>query len=229
MTGEKKRPLMIGKSHKPRCLKNIRTYPVDYRSQNSSWMTADIYSRWLARWDEHLRARKRRILLLHDNFSDKNWVGFSAPQYNGQDCFKKSNLEPYRGMISEFEDNEEEITFNIPYDPELIQKWIEIDKDLETSAPTTEDEIIDEIQGKERPEENEDEESDDDIEFENDSVVRKPVSVAEARAAIECLNQFVLETDTEDREMNLHLQYKTFIQSKTDQKLKQCTIDRFFK
>ena len=98
---------------------------------------------------------------------------------------------------------------------------------METSAPTTEDEIIDEIKG--RPEENEDEESDDDIEFENDSVVRKPVSVAEARAAIECLNQFVLETDTEDREMNLHLQYKTFIQSKTDQKLKQCTIDRFFK
>ena len=69
MTGEKKRPLMIGKKHKPRCLKNIRAYPVDYRSQNSSWMTADIYSRWLAKWDEHLRARKRQILLLHDNCS----------------------------------------------------------------------------------------------------------------------------------------------------------------
>ena len=135
-------------------------------------------------------------------FLRKTWDSVSDKSI--QNCFKKSNLEPYRGMISEFEDNEEEITFNIPYDPELIQKWIEIDKDLETSAPTTEDEIIDEIKG--RPVENEDEESDDDIEFENDSVIRKPVSTAEARAAIECLNQFVLEIDWPQNELALSVQ-----------------------
>ena len=257
MTGEKKRPLMIGKSFQPRCLKNIKTYPVDYKSQNSSWMTSQLYAQFLTQWDEHLRARKRKILLLHDNcpahkvdhlvsltniellFLPANTTAILQPMDQGiiatvkrhykkamsrkileeidksgntasagmiakkitlltamefvrnswdsvsentiQNCFKKGKLEPWHGIGCEFENEEEEdneVTFRLPYPPELIKQWIEFDKDLETSAPTTEDDIIDEIKEKEKPEEMEDEASDDEIE-EIDSVEEKPVSSAD--------------------------------------------------
>ena len=52
MMGEKKRPLVIGKSHNPRCFKNVKTLPVDYKSQNSSWMTQEIYVDYLTKWDD---------------------------------------------------------------------------------------------------------------------------------------------------------------------------------
>ena len=40
---------------------------------------------------------------------------------------------------------------------------------------------------------------------------------------------FIMETDTSDKESSLHFQYKTLIQNKTSQKLRQVTLDRFFK
>ena len=72
LTGEKKRPFIIGKSAKPRCFKNIKTFPADYTSQNKAWMTSEIYSRWLKGWDSQLRDQNRKILLLHDNCSAHN-------------------------------------------------------------------------------------------------------------------------------------------------------------
>ena len=304
MTGEKKQPLVIGKSFRPRCFKNIKTLPVEYQSQNSSWMTAVIFSQWLGRWDEHLRGRKRKILLLLDNASchkvdhlialtnielcylPANTTAILQPMDQGiiqavkkhyksfmshkiveeldkaessnsnanagslamkislltameflrnswdkvseisiQNCFKKGQLEPWQGTGPEFEDEEDnEVTFNLPYDPELIKQWIELDKNLATSAPTTEDDIIDEIRERERPEENEDEESDDDNEIE-----KVPVSSAEGRVAMECLNRLFLETETSAHEMNLLYQFKAIVHSKTQQKLKQSTIEKFFK
>ena len=37
MMGEKKTPFIIGKSAKPRCFKNIKSFPCDYISQNKAW------------------------------------------------------------------------------------------------------------------------------------------------------------------------------------------------
>ena len=74
MTGEKKRPLIIGKSHNPRCFKNIKTFPTDYYSQRKGWMTSELYSRYLKGWDSQLRAQNRKILLLHDNCPAHNKV-----------------------------------------------------------------------------------------------------------------------------------------------------------
>ena len=51
----------------------------------------------------------------------------------------------------------------------------------------------------------------------------------EARAAMECLNRYFLENDTNDKDMKLHFQYKSVVQSKTEPKLRQGTIDRFLK
>ncbi|XP_022167245.1 tigger transposable element-derived protein 4-like [Myzus persicae] len=40
MTGtDKIKPLLIGKSAKPRCFKGIKTYPLDYESNKKAWMT----------------------------------------------------------------------------------------------------------------------------------------------------------------------------------------------
>ena len=61
------------------------------------------YSWWLAQWDEHFRARKRRILLLPDNCSahlvtlTNIEMAFLPPPYNGQNWFKKIK---FRAILS---------------------------------------------------------------------------------------------------------------------------------
>lgn len=48
MTGSCKRKLLvIGKSKKPRCFKYIHSLPVSYENNVKSWMTSDIFERWL--------------------------------------------------------------------------------------------------------------------------------------------------------------------------------------
>lgn len=69
MAGEKIKPLVIGKSKNPRCLKNVRILPVLYKSSSNAWMTKDIWSEWLKEWDKNLRKENRNILLLIDNCS----------------------------------------------------------------------------------------------------------------------------------------------------------------
>lgn len=68
MTGScRKKLLVIEKSRKPRCFKNINSLPVTYESNNKSWMTSEIFERWLRTWDAELKLKKRKILLLVDN------------------------------------------------------------------------------------------------------------------------------------------------------------------
>ena len=69
MTGEKVRPLVIGKYANPRCLKNITDLPVMYKHSSNAWMTKTIWSDWLNDWDKKLRRQGRKILLLIDNCS----------------------------------------------------------------------------------------------------------------------------------------------------------------
>lgn len=68
MTGSCKRKLLvIGKSKKPRCFKNIRSLPVTYENNVKSWMTSEIFERWLRNWDAELKANNKKVLLLVDN------------------------------------------------------------------------------------------------------------------------------------------------------------------
>jgi len=67
MEGEKRKPLIIGKSRSPRCFKNVNTSEFNYASNNKAWMQASIFKRELFRWDLELQGRK--ILLLIDNCS----------------------------------------------------------------------------------------------------------------------------------------------------------------
>jgi predicted transcriptional regulator len=67
MTGEKVKPLLIGKSKKPRCFKRISgdNLPVIYRANKSSWMTTFLYDEWLHWFDRKMNGRK--VLLFVDN------------------------------------------------------------------------------------------------------------------------------------------------------------------
>ncbi|KAL0861588.1 hypothetical protein ABMA27_009087 [Loxostege sticticalis] len=48
MTGSCKRKLLvIGKAKKPRCFKNIQSLPVTYKNNTRSWMTSQIFEKWL--------------------------------------------------------------------------------------------------------------------------------------------------------------------------------------
>lgn len=67
MVGEKKGLLAIGKSQKPRCFKNIKKLPLEYKASANAWMTTNIFSDWLIQWNRHLKKQNRKVLLLVDN------------------------------------------------------------------------------------------------------------------------------------------------------------------
>ncbi|KAK9679721.1 DDE superfamily endonuclease [Popillia japonica] len=48
---EKLRLLVIGKAKNPRCLKNIRSFPVTYDAQSRAWMTGLRFIDWLKALD----------------------------------------------------------------------------------------------------------------------------------------------------------------------------------
>ena len=66
-TGEKLPMLVIGKSAKPGCFKNVKSLPCRYRSQNKSWMDGNILTEWVRQLDNKFVAEGRKIALIIDN------------------------------------------------------------------------------------------------------------------------------------------------------------------
>lgn len=64
---DKRKLIVIGKSAKPRCFKNVKSLPVDYFHNKKAWMTQDIFKKWLISFDKDMRTAKRKILLFIDN------------------------------------------------------------------------------------------------------------------------------------------------------------------
>lgn len=64
---EKLPPLVIGKSLKPRCFKNVKSLPVTYRNNQKAWMTSMLFEEFLLDWDRKLEAENRKIILFVDN------------------------------------------------------------------------------------------------------------------------------------------------------------------
>ena len=67
----KLKPLIIGKSAKPRCFKNINIYnlPMVYRYNSKAWMLLTLFQEWLQEFDLQISRKHRgqRVLLLLDN------------------------------------------------------------------------------------------------------------------------------------------------------------------
>lgn len=67
---DKMKPLVIGKSARPRCFKNIRDYgtlPVRYENNKTAWMTSAIFGNWIKDMDRSMKLQNRKIILLMDN------------------------------------------------------------------------------------------------------------------------------------------------------------------
>ena len=69
MTGEKITPLIIGKSAKPHCFKNIKinSLPIQYHNNKKAWMASSIFDDWIRSFDKQMKLQKRNVLLFVDN------------------------------------------------------------------------------------------------------------------------------------------------------------------
>jgi hypothetical protein len=73
--GEKLKPLIIGGSKKPRCLKNVdlSLLKIEYDFSKKSWMTKTILENWLERGNSDLSEMNRKIVLILDNATCHNF------------------------------------------------------------------------------------------------------------------------------------------------------------
>ncbi|CAI6352429.1 unnamed protein product [Macrosiphum euphorbiae] len=69
LIGEFEKPLIIGKSKKPRCFKNVDIKRLDlhWEANKKAWMTRCIMTEWLMWFDEKMKKQKRKIILFLDN------------------------------------------------------------------------------------------------------------------------------------------------------------------
>ena len=68
-TGEKLPMFVIWKSKNPRCFKNVKHLPCEYKSQKKSWMNSEIFEEWVRKLDRTFRADDQKIALIIDNCS----------------------------------------------------------------------------------------------------------------------------------------------------------------
>ncbi|CAF1502617.1 unnamed protein product [Didymodactylos carnosus] len=69
-TGEEKlKPLVIGKSLKPRCFKNLNVnkFPMDWRANKRACMNIKLFSEWLSSLNVSIKNQKRKVILFIDN------------------------------------------------------------------------------------------------------------------------------------------------------------------
>lgn len=69
MEGEKEEPLIIGKSKNPRCFKgaHVDKLPLQWVSNKKAWMTADIMTTWLHKFNAKMKKQNRKVVLFLDN------------------------------------------------------------------------------------------------------------------------------------------------------------------
>ena len=65
-SGEKLKPMIVGKAKKPRCFKNINVtnHPVIWRSNKKSWMTETSFIDWIQSVNKIMRSDKKHKFVL---------------------------------------------------------------------------------------------------------------------------------------------------------------------
>ena len=70
MDSAEKLPLLaIGKSARPRCVKNVRHLPVEYKFNKKAWMTLDIFVEWVMKLDIKFVRERRKVFLIVESCS----------------------------------------------------------------------------------------------------------------------------------------------------------------
>ena len=85
---DKRKLLVIGRYKEPRAIKGIKSLPVNYRNNTSSWMTSALFEEYLRDLNRNMKAQNRKILLITGNFS-----GHRKKKSDGGGDFKFSNIE----------------------------------------------------------------------------------------------------------------------------------------
>ena len=68
MAQQEKLPMfVIWKSKNPRCFKNVKHLPCEYKSQKKSWMNSEIFEEWIRKLDQKFRAEDQKIALVIDS------------------------------------------------------------------------------------------------------------------------------------------------------------------
>ena len=68
MDGSQKMPVFaLGRFAQPRSFRGVKTVPVDYSANASSWMTSELFKTWLMQFDQRMKAEKRSVLLTLDS------------------------------------------------------------------------------------------------------------------------------------------------------------------
>lgn len=100
---DKRVPLVIGKSARPRCFKGAHRMPVTYTANAKAWMTRGIFSDWLKEFDADMKRQGRRVCLFVDNCTAHHVEGLHLTnielQYLPANC--TSLIQPLdRGIIN---------------------------------------------------------------------------------------------------------------------------------
>lgn len=76
---EKLKPLVIGKSAKPRCFKhkNPSDFPVIWKANKKAWMTTLLFDEWVKDLNNSMKKKDRKIILFVDNASSHATVELS--------------------------------------------------------------------------------------------------------------------------------------------------------
>ena len=92
---EKIKPLVIGKSLKPRCFKNfvVELY-VDYKANKKSWMNSLIFRDYLKSLNRKMRRANRKILLIMDNAPSHSIPDLSHIEHHFLPPSTTSHLQP---------------------------------------------------------------------------------------------------------------------------------------
>ncbi|XP_071043113.1 tigger transposable element-derived protein 4-like [Parasteatoda tepidariorum] len=64
---EKLKPLVIGKSPKPRCFKNVKSLSVSLEANSKSWMTSNVWEKTLKEFEKKFHATSRKVAFVVDN------------------------------------------------------------------------------------------------------------------------------------------------------------------
>lgn len=111
------KPLVIGKSKKPRCFAGVKSLPVEYTANKKAWMNAELFASWLTKLDKQMGREKRKIILFIDNCSAHNtipplkWVNVQFLPAN-----TTSKLQPLdQGIIK---------NFKVLYRTEVVRKFL---------------------------------------------------------------------------------------------------------
>ncbi|XP_042911244.1 tigger transposable element-derived protein 6 [Parasteatoda tepidariorum] len=66
---EKVTPLVVGKSRKPRCFKNVRSFPTNYEANKKAWITKALFEDFLQKLNKKMKFQNRKIILFIDQCS----------------------------------------------------------------------------------------------------------------------------------------------------------------